>query len=240
MAGIDIPIPELQLTIHPPSIKDIAYMGEKEFFNAAQYICLNKEQLVQDETLLQSYSNFQVLMKVLEQSKDKEKKIQLQTLFLLLFPQYQTVILPSGFLLNGQNNKSIILDENNFDLFQSYVKEILCMSNIFQKENVIYNPANEAAKKIAEKIYAGRRKVAEIQNNQNKGTSILSRYLSILEVAKIVSPKEGPELNLFQLFSLMERYMAYLEQDMDNKIRLAGGTVEKPAENWMRDLHQNN
>jgi hypothetical protein len=28
MAGIDIPIPELQLTVHVPTIKDIAYMGE--------------------------------------------------------------------------------------------------------------------------------------------------------------------------------------------------------------------
>jgi hypothetical protein len=34
MAGIDIPIPELKLVIHVPTVKEIAYMGETEFFTA--------------------------------------------------------------------------------------------------------------------------------------------------------------------------------------------------------------
>ena len=34
MAGIDIPIPELLLVVHVPTVKDIAYMGEQEFFLA--------------------------------------------------------------------------------------------------------------------------------------------------------------------------------------------------------------
>jgi hypothetical protein len=46
MAGIDIPISELQLVIHPPTIKDIAYMGEQEFFRAVQYLCVDKEVLI--------------------------------------------------------------------------------------------------------------------------------------------------------------------------------------------------
>jgi len=46
MAGIDIPIVELQLTIHPPTVKDIAFMGEQEFFRAAQYLCVDKEVLI--------------------------------------------------------------------------------------------------------------------------------------------------------------------------------------------------
>ena len=68
MAGIDIPIPELQITAHVPTIKDIAYMGESRFFMAVQYLCLDKESLIYDETLLSALTNFQVLMKVLEQS----------------------------------------------------------------------------------------------------------------------------------------------------------------------------
>ena len=46
MAGIDIPIPELQLTVHVPTIKDIAYIGETKFFMAVQYLCLDKESLI--------------------------------------------------------------------------------------------------------------------------------------------------------------------------------------------------
>jgi hypothetical protein len=32
MAGIDIPIQELQTTIHQPTIKEIAMIGEEEYF----------------------------------------------------------------------------------------------------------------------------------------------------------------------------------------------------------------
>ena len=39
IAGIDIPIPELQLTIHQPTIKEIALIGDSDFFTGIQ--CLN-------------------------------------------------------------------------------------------------------------------------------------------------------------------------------------------------------
>ena len=46
MAGVNIPIPDLRIAIHAPSIKDIAHMGESEFFTAVQYLCLEKEMLI--------------------------------------------------------------------------------------------------------------------------------------------------------------------------------------------------
>lgn len=238
MAGVDIAIPELSLTIHPPQIKDIAYMGEQKFFNSVQYICLNKEQVVQDERVLSSCTNFQVLMKVLEQSQDKNKKQDLQTLMLLLFPTHQTIILPTGFLLNAEDGTSQHIDDGNFGIFQDYVREVLCTSSVFQQDNIIYKPANKMAEEIASKMYSGRRKVAEQKSEQSKGASILTRYLSILETAKIVSPFEATNLTLFQVFDLMERYTAFLEWDIDTKVRLAGGKPEKTVESWMRDLHQ--
>ena len=99
MAGIDIPIPELQLTIHVPVIKEIALMGETKFFMAVQYLCLDKESLIQDETLLSSLTNFQVLMKVLEQSQDKDKKNAVIMLLTLLFPDYIPVITRNSIIL---------------------------------------------------------------------------------------------------------------------------------------------
>ena len=46
MAGIDIPIPELQLIIHVPTIKEIALIGETKCVMAVQYLCLDKESLI--------------------------------------------------------------------------------------------------------------------------------------------------------------------------------------------------
>lgn len=241
MAGIDIPIPELQLTIHVPVIKEIALMGETKFFMAVQYLCLDKESLIQDETLLSSLTNFQVLMKVLEQSQDKDKKNAVIMLLTLLFPDYIPVITRNSIILTKQGeNQPLLIDDNNFDIFQSVLKEILCVNSLFQGNNVIYNPANDRAKEIAEKLMRGRRKVAEIKSKGNN-ESVLTRYISILTIgSNTMSLEDCLNLNMFQIFDLMERYNAFIESDVDLRVRLAGGKPDKPVESWMRDIHPKN
>lgn len=241
MAGIDIPIPELQLTIHVPVIKEIAFMGETKFFMAVQYLCLDKESLIQDETLLSSLTNFQVLMKVLEQSQDKDKKNAVIMLLTLLFPDYIPVITRNSIILTKQGeNQPLLIDDNNFDIFQSVLKEILCVNSLFQGNNVIYNPANDRAKEIAEKLMRGRRKVAEIKSKGNN-ESVLTRYISILTIgSNTMSLEDCLNLNMFQIFDLMERYNAFIEWDVDLRVRLAGGKPDKPVESWMRDIHPKN
>lgn len=238
MAGIDIPIPELQLVIHIPTIKDIAYMGESKFFMAVQYLCLDKEALIQDENLLSSLTNFQVLMKVLEQSQDKEKKEAIITLLKLLFPDYIAILTKNSIILKiPSQEQTILIDNDNFELFQGVIKQVLCVNSIFQGDNVIYNPANEAAKKIADKLMRGRRKVAELKSKGNN-ESVLTRYISILTIGTNTMNLEAcTNLNLFQLFDLMERYNAFIDWDTDLKIRLQGGSPDRQVESWMRDLH---
>ena len=241
MAGIDIPIPELQLIIHVPTIKEIALMGETKFFMAVQYLCLDKESLIQDETLLSSLTNFQVLMKVLEQSQDKDKKNAIIMLLTLLFPEYMPIITRNSIMLNKMADKETrLIDNDNFDVFQDALKEILCVNSIFQGNNIIYNPANDRAKEIAEKLMRGRKKVAEIKSKGNN-ESVLTRYISILTIGtNTMSIEDCLNLNMFQIFDLMERYSAFVEWDVDLRVRLAGGKPDKPVESWMRDIHPKN
>ena len=42
MTGVDIPIPECQLILHQPTLKEISMMGEKDFFIGAHTLCINK------------------------------------------------------------------------------------------------------------------------------------------------------------------------------------------------------
>ena len=241
MAGIDIPIPELQLIIHVPTIREIALMGETKFFMAVQYLCLDKESLIQDETLLSSLTNFQVLMKVLEQSQDKDKKSAIIMLLTLLFPDYMPMITRNSIILNKPENKETrLIDNENFEIFQDAIKEILCVNSIFQGNNIIYNPANDRAKEIAEKLMRGRKKVAEIKSKGNN-ESVLTRYISILTIGtNTMSIEDCLNLNMFQIFDLMERYSAFVEWDVDLRVRLAGGKPDKPVESWMRDIHPKN
>lgn len=235
MAGIDIPIPELQTSIHPPKVKDIAYMGEMDFFLAAQYLCIKKEVLIQDKHVLEQVSNFQVLMKILDQS---QKKSNLSTLLLLLFPQCASTFLPSSIILTSEGTTPVIIDENNFEILQEYVRQVLCLDSLFGHDNITYNPANEAARKIAEKIMKGRQKVAQLKSENGGNESVLTRYLSVLTVGiSGMTLEDCLNLTLFQLFDLMERYSAFIEWDLDTKVRLAGGKPDKTVDSWMRDLH---
>lgn len=234
MTGIDIPYPPLQLIIHSPTIKEIAYMGEQEFFTAIQYLCIDKNSVAQDEKVLLNLSNFQILMKVLEQSTGKEKKMSIQTLLMLLFPKYQILMMPRSINIMTEE-LTVMIDNDNFDEFQDVIKQVLCMSNLFQGKNVMYNPQGERAKKIAAKIMKGRQRVAA-QKTENSD-SILTRYLSILRIGAAIPLSESIEYNLFQLFDQVERYNAYVEWDTDLRVRLAGGKPDKQVESWMRNLH---
>ena len=57
MTGIDIPVPELQTAVHQPTIKEISYIGEQEFFIGAQCLTLNKSMFVQDKEVLENINN---------------------------------------------------------------------------------------------------------------------------------------------------------------------------------------
>ena len=236
MSGINIPIPELKLVLHQPTIQEIAYMGEQDFFTAIHYLCLDKEVLVEDEVLLQNLTNFQVLMKVIEQFDSPEKKKAIITLLSLLFPDFKISITPKSIILiNYQSKETILIDNDNFLILQNILKDVLCVNNIFQGDNIIYNPGNEAAKKIADKLMKGRRKAAELKGKNNE--SAIIRYLSILTIGIPMPLTYCLSLTLYQLFDLVERYTLYTDWNIDLKVRLAGGTPKSEAENWMKNIH---
>lgn len=236
MAGIDVPIPNLQLIVHSPTIKDIAFMGESNFFTAIQYLCIDKESFSQDENVLSNLSNFQVLMKVLESPESKRHKQLVHTLLMLLFPNSQIMIMPRSINIMT-DDQVVMLDDNNFDDFQSAIKNILCVNNLFQGGNVVYNPKGAKAKAIADKIMKSRQKIAKQKGSSETGSSIFVRYLSILRVGAQIPLSESIEYNLFQLFDQMERYNAYVEWDVDLRVRLAGGEPKQQVETWMRNLY---
>lgn len=236
MCGCDIPIPALQLVIHPVTMREIGLMGEESFFEATNYICLQKEWITSDKTVLETYSNFQILMRVLQDPASSEKKESVQTLLSLLFPQCSVSFTPNSILLyNKELKQASMIDDNSFGDFQAIIKEVLCLGDMRQGDNVTYNPANERAKRIADKLMKSRLKVAEIKNKSKE--SVLTKYVSILCIGNRMSLDECKELTLFQLFDLMERFSLYSNWENDFRVRLAGGDTKQEAENWMKNIH---
>ena len=234
MCGIDLPIPELQATIHQPKIKEIAFVGEKDFFLGVQCLCIDKNIIAnQGESLLVNTNNFQIFMTMMKEKEMAEKKDSVINVFSLIFPKYKTLFTPRSIIL--QSDTQVMIDDSNFEIFQEYLKEIFCFKSSMSQE-LGFNPANDTAKKIADKLMRGRQRVAELNGSAN--VSIFSQYLSMLTVGlDSMSLQDLMDLTMFQLFDLVERYQLYINWDIDIRSRLAGGKPDGKPENWMKNIH---
>ena len=146
MTGIDIPVPELQLAIHQPTIKEISMIGETEFFMGAQTLCLNKALYIQDETLLSQTTNFQIFMTMMQNQESIKTKTCVLKVLDLVLPNVKVIFTPRAVMLNFEEH-SVNIDESNFEQLQAILSAIFCLKDSGQEA---FNPANEEAKKIAE------------------------------------------------------------------------------------------
>lgn len=234
MCGTDIPVPECQLVIHQPRIKEIALIGEADFFSGIQCLCLNKSMFVKDKSLLEDTNNFQIFMTIMSEKEAIDKKFSVQQVCTLLFPQYKVSFTPRSILIMG-GEQPITIDENNFEFLQEALNEICCMKTGPMDQHS-FNPADAKAREIAEKLMRGRQRVAAQKGQSN--ISIFSQYLSTLTVGLgSMSLQNAMDLTMFQLYDLVERYMLYINWDMDVRCRLAGGKPENTPDNWMKSIH---
>ena len=234
MCGTDYPVPECQLVIHQPRIKEIALIGESDFFSGIQCLCLNKSMFVKDESLLANTNNFQIFMTIMSEKEAADKKAAVQSVCTLLFPKHKVMFTPRSVLLSGDGETTMI-DENNFEYLQDVLKLVFC-TKTGSMDQQSFNPANAKAKEIAEKLMRGRQRVAAQKGENN--ISIFSQYLSILTIGtSSMSLQDAMDLTMFQLYDLVERYMLYINWDMDVRCRLAGGKPENQPDNWMKNIH---
>ena len=233
MCGTDIPVPECQMVIHQPTIKEIALIGESDFFSGIQCLCLNKSMFVKDESVLGDTNNFQIFMTIMSEKEAVDKKFAVQSVCTLLFPKHKVAFTPRSMLLAGETQ--IMIDENNFEFLQAAISDICCLKT-GPMDQQAFNPADKKAREIAEKLMRGRQRVAA-QKGQNN-ISIFSQYLSILTVGLgSMSLQDTMDLTMFQLYELVERYMLYVNWDIDVRCRLAGGKPENQPDNWMKTIH---
>ena len=233
ICGTDYPVPECQIVVHQPRIKEIAYIGEADFFSGIQCLCLNKSMFVKDESLLRDTNNFQIFMTIMSEKEAADKKFAVQQVFTLLFPKYKVMMTPRSVLISGEG-MTMQIDETNFEYLQEALNSICCLKT-GPMDQQSFNPANAKAREIAEKLMRGRQRVAAEKGQSN--ISIFSQYLSILTVGLHIPLQEMMDLTMFQLYDLVERYMLYINWDMDIRTRLAGGKPESQPDNWMKNIH---
>lgn len=229
--GIDISVKECNIVLHQPSILEISTIGEENFFIGVQTLCLNKSMFIEDDTT--DIRNFDIFIQIMTDALTVDKRNCVKKVLELVMPKYKISFTPKSILINVEG-AFFIIDGDNFDIFQSYIKKIFC-STQGPMDRQAFNPADKKAKEIADKIMRGRKRVAEQKSGNSN--SIFSQYISILSIALQKTTREICELTMYQLYDLMERYGLYVNWDIDLKLRLAGGTPDRAAENWMKNIH---
>lgn len=235
MCGTDIPVPECQLVIHQPRLKEIAFIGDADFFTGIQTLNVNKNMIAQGETLLADTNNFQIFMTIMQEKEAQDKKAAVKQIFPLILPDYSMIMTPRSLVLNKEGQESIIIDESNFEPLQNVLSKVFCISS-GPMETQSFNPQGRKAKEIAEKLMRARQRVAA--QKQDGGGSIFAQYISVLTVGlNSMSMKDCMDLTMYQLFDLVERYMLYVNWDLDIRSRLAGAKSDKQPDNWMKNIH---
>ena len=236
MCGTDLAVPECQLILHQPRLKEISMLGEQDFFIGAQCLTLHKSMFVtEDKDVLSDVNNFQIFMMVMNEKEAKDKKKATTDVLQLLIPDYKPLFTPRSLVLTS-SQRNITIDENNFEIFQDVLRLIFCAKN-GPMDQQSFNPANDAAKKIAEKLMRGRERIAA-QKNSGSNHSVFSQYLSILTIGlNSMSLDKLINLTMFQLYDLIERYSLYINWDIDLRSRLAGGKPDKHPDDWMKNIH---
>ena len=193
MCGIDLPVPQCQIAVHQPRIKEIGMIGEQDFFIGAQCLTINSSMFIQDKALLPDVNNFQIFMTIMSEKETVDKKIAVQQIATILFPEYKISFTPRSIILIG-NEQTITIDETNFEFLQDMLSLVCCLRT-GPGDTTTFNPADDKAAEIAQKLMRGRERIAA--QNGSSNTSVFSQYLSVLTVGlNSMSIKEMPDLTI--------------------------------------------
>ena len=235
LSGNDIPFVEAQITIHQPTIREIAYIGEEAFFTGCELINFSKNILSeQDKINLEDKTNFDILIAILEERNAVMQKNRncVEMVLALIFPWYTINISKDGIKLEKEEEHHLI-NNSNFEAFKVIFNAMFSFS---KDESRDYNPSGDLAKQIAEKLRKRQQKLAELKEGQKK-IDILSRYVSILAVGEHKDINSLLNLSVYQLFDEFERFKLKMNYDIYFQAKMAGAKDLKEVEDWMKDIH---
>lgn len=244
LSGQPLMIENMNIFITQPKIKDIVLFGEDDFLTAVQ-ILTNIEQFTmmikQGNSELNIISDFQLLLILIEEDFTVKKLIQ--DLFTLIFPEYKVKITENSidFLLESEESSKVIerITPFNFKNLQNILNDAFIPQGDNEREPD-YNPINEAAEKIAEKIKKGRQKVHAQKAAAEGPHSIYADYCSVLSIGMHMDINIFFSYTPFQLYDSYRRFFSKEQSDFYMRISsmplMDTSKMETPPE-WNRTLY---
>lgn len=240
LSGNDIPFEQAKLVIHQPTIKEIAFIGEECFFSGCSFLNFSKENIDDKGKInLGQATDFEILMTVIKQIDNpsiQRKRQDLESILLLLFPQFKLNFLPTSIMLS-KDDERFLIDKDNFQIFKSIINRIFCLKGTLDTQSK-YNPGGPQARALVQKFRKRQKKLNELRNKgKNQKTQILSRYVSILSVGEAKDMNSFLNYTVFQLFDEFHRFKLRQDFDIYIKCKLAGAKDIQEVKNWMGDLN---
>ena len=241
LAGNDIPFPEARVTIHPPTLKEIGYIGEKTFFMGCGFLDFSKNLLNEkDKVRLSNYDDFDILMSIMiNNEKSTRSTVESAMLVLsLIFPLYEVSVRKDKVaIILIKDNKEFEINKSNFYIFKNILVNMFNLK-VSEGEDQ-YTPEGSMAKKIADKLkkrHEHLNKLKEQINVEEKEISILSRYASILAVGLQKDLNDLMNYTVYQLYDEFQRFQLKLQWDAYIQAKMAGAKDLEEVDNWMIDL----
>ena len=243
LSGQSLMIDDMNIFVTQPKIKDIVLFGEDDFLTGIQ-ILTNIEQfnqmIKQGNSELNMMSDFQLLLILIEEDFTIKKMIK--ELFSLIFPNYIVKITENSidFLIDEESSKIVgRITPFNFENLQIVLHDAFIPQGDNEREPD-YNPANDAAQKIAEKIKKGRQKVHQQKAMSEGPHSIFADYCSVLSIGMHMDINIFFSYTPFQLYDAYRRFFSKEQSDFYMRVSsmplMDTSKMETPPE-WNRNLY---
>lgn len=247
LSGQQVQIPGANLFITQPTINQIVTFGEDNFLVAVSLLSSTKnliKRIKQGNSELQRYSDFQLLMIVLQE--DESIRLLVDNLFTLIFPDYLIRVEQASinFLVSYESEEdeeelqyALVgqIHPYNFENFQNLLYDLFTPKGSKESEPE-FNPANEAAASIAAKLQKGREKRAEQRGPQ----SLFGIYCSILSIGLNIDINTLYNYTPFQLYDAYNRFASKMESDFYTRVStmpfMDVSKMDRPEE-WTRNLY---
>lgn len=238
ISGNDIPFPEARLTVHQPTLKEIAFINQASFWMGCQLLKFDKNIFQKKEKQkLEPFSNLALLLTMIQDNHidAKKAKVNLTMILAIIFPKHTIRFENLMIILTEvETQEEFIINDQNFSTLQTIVKQIFCLTNLASKQ---YDPSGKLAERIANQIKAGQKKRAQLGPVNQKNLSLFNRYVSILATAKGKSIKEIMGYTVYQLMDEYNRFMLWYSSDQWFKLKIAGATGMDEQPDWFKDIH---
>lgn len=226
MSGSAIFIEEIGFAIRQPTLKDISIIGEEKFYKSISYFMINKDKL----SLEGDIRDFDILTYFCLTNEDIKSFIS--ELLILTIEDIDDIIFDQSLISVVIAGHETIIDESKFLIIKETFKQIFCLN---QSSESSLNPADDIARKIAEKLEKRKAKLAA-QNKEKKEENILSNFISVLAIgANSISISECLNLTIYQMYNLIKRFNMHAEYHIQMQALMQGAENIELVE-WTKQI----